>query len=228
MKILGFEKISLVDFDEHVGCTIFLGGCNFRCPFCHNFPLVLQKIENSIPFEEIKSYLLSRKGKIDAVCVTGGEPTLSNDLPEMLAEIKKMGFFVKLDTNGTNYDMLKLLIDQNIIDYVAMDIKNDFDNYEEVIGKKFDLTNVKKSIEYLKKSNIDFEFRTTLIDEYHNEQNMIKIIEIIKGCKKYVLQKFTLRDTCPEQNLHEVSLDKAQYYLRILRENGINASLRGY
>ena len=163
----GIEKLSLVDFDGYVSCTLFTGGCNYRCPFCHNSPLI--KNQPTIDMEEIFSYLNKRKKMIDAVVITGGEPTLHNELPNVIAQIRELGFKIKLDTNGTNPKMLKELIDNKLIDYVAMDIKSSFDNYHVVTGVSNPLlNNVKESIHILKTSDIDFEFRTTLVKEYHD------------------------------------------------------------
>ena len=154
MNIKGFQKLSLVDYDGYISCTIFLGGCNFRCPFCHNSALVtsldVNKFNNEdISLESILSYLDKRKGIIQAVCVTGGEPTINRDLKEMLLEIKKRGYFIKLDTNGTNLLLLKELLDEKIIDYVAMDVKNSLNKYKLTTNSNIDSNIIKQTIDFL-------------------------------------------------------------------------------
>ena len=163
----GIEKLSLVDFDGYISCTLFTSGCNYRCPFCHNSPLI--KEQPSLNMEEILNYLSLRKKMLDAVVITGGEPTLHKELPSVLKQIKDLGYIIKLDTNGTNPKMLKELIDKKLIDYVAMDIKASSNCYSLVTGviNPF-LDNIKESINILKTSNINFEFRTTLVKEFHS------------------------------------------------------------
>ena len=223
----GIEKLSLVDFDGYVSCTLFTGGCNYQCPFCHNSPLI--KTQPTIELEEIFAYLNKRKKMIDAVVITGGEPTLHKELPVFIKQIKDLGFIVKLDTNGTNPKMLKELIDEKLIDYVAMDIKTSLDNYHIVtntINPK--LENIKESINILKSNNFDYEFRTTLVKEYHN-LNVIKEMKILlKDTKKLFLQKFVLRDTCLNQNLNEVEKDVAEKFKKELEETINKVYLRGY
>jgi pyruvate formate lyase activating enzyme len=195
LEIKGFVDISFVDWDRKVSSVIFLPNCNFRCPFCHNVNLVLnpETIE-TIPFNNIVDQLKKQKGWIDGVCITGGEPTLNNDLPELCSNIKNMGFLVKLDTNGTNSNMLKELIDQNLVDYVAMDIKAplNIEKYSKACGVNTGklLKNVKNSIKLLLRSRIDYEFRTTVVPTIHNIDDIKQICQSLKDCKKYVLQKF--------------------------------------
>ena len=223
----GIEKLSLVDFDGYVACTLFTGGCNYRCPFCHNFPLI--KKQPTISLGEIFDYLNKRKKMLDAVVITGGEPTLHNELPEVIKQIKEFGFIIKLDTNGTNPKMLKDLIDNKLIDYVAMDIKSSIETYHIVTGVDNPLLNkIKESINILKTSNIDYEFRTTLVKEYHNINTINDIKELIKGSKKLFLQKFVLRDTCLNQDLHEIDIDIAKEYVKILEKVVDKVTLRGY
>lgn len=232
-KIVGFEKLSLVDFDSYVSCTIFISDCNFKCPFCHNSSLVLKDSNlNEIKKEEIFEYLKSRKNMIDAVCISGGEPTLYKGLFELIDDVKKIGFLVKLDTNGSNYEILKQLIDNKKIDYVAMDVKNGKGSYLDTIGlDKSNINcfnNVLKSIDFLKKSNIDYEFRTTLVEEFHKEEDICELKELVNGAKKLYLQKFVDRGTCIKNNLHEVSYEKALKYKKILEEEVQEVNLRGY
>lgn len=195
LDIKGFIDISFVDWDGKVSSVIFLPNCNFRCPFCHNRNLVLnpETIE-TIPFENLETQLEGQKNWIDGVCITGGEPTLHSKLPELCSKIKQMNFLVKLDTNGTNPIMLKELIDKKLVDYVAMDVKAPLtvEKYSKAIGTHAQglLENVKKSINLLMNSNIDYEFRTTVVPTLHQLDDITQICNSLKGCKKYALQKF--------------------------------------
>lgn len=223
----GIEKLSLVDFDGYISCTLFTSGCNYRCPFCHNSPLI--KEQPSLNMEEILNYLSVRKKMLDAVVITGGEPTLHKELPSVLKQIKDLGYIIKLDTNGTNPKNLKELIDKKLIDYVAMDIKASSNCYSLVTGviNPF-LDNIKESINILKTLNINFEFRTTLVKEFHSLDSINEMKELVSGAKKLYLQKFVLRDTCLNQKLHEVDLETAKCYKSILEEVVEKVFLRGY
>ncbi|OLA08855.1 MAG: anaerobic ribonucleoside-triphosphate reductase activating protein [Coprobacillus sp. 28_7] len=217
MRILGFEKLSLVDFNDKIGCT-------------HNYDLVCS---NPLDFEEISftsilEYLRFRKGKIEAVCVTGGEPTLNYDLKEKLAEIKKIGYYIKLDTNGSNYFLVRELLEEGLVDYVAMDVKNSLQMYKETIGKDINVSECKKTIDFLINSSYDYEFRTTLVDEFHSYESIREMGELIKGAKRLYLQKFIQSENCLQPNLSEVSLDKANEYKKILSEYVKDVYLRGY
>jgi pyruvate formate lyase activating enzyme len=195
LDIKGFLDISFVDWDGKISSVLFLPSCNFRCPFCHNINLVLyhEKME-TIPFEYIENQLKNQKGWADGVCITGGEPTLHNNLTELCSRIKKLGFMVKLDTNGTNPTMLKELLDQKLVDYVAMDIKAPLTNENYSIATGVNtvelLENVKQSIQILMESEIDYEFRTTVVPSIHTLEDIKKVCRSLKGCRKYVLQKF--------------------------------------
>lgn len=231
MKIYGLEKLSLVDYDGFVAATVFTGGCNFRCPFCHNSALVVDCADiGAIDENEILSYLKKRKGILEGLCVTGGEPTLNQDLPDFIAKVKALGYSVKVDTNGTNPDMVKLLVKESLADYFAIDIKNDRENYAEVIGfKKFDTLNVEKTVEFLLSGAAKYEFRTTLIAEYHKAENIKRIAEWIKGADKYFLQKFKSGDNCIDATgLNSVPDDTAKEFLEIVCPFVSHAALRGY
>lgn len=229
MDFVGIEKLSLVDFDEKISCVLFMQGCNFRCPFCHNRDLALSKVDTFIPFQDVLDYLNSRKNIIDAVVISGGEPTLMPDLKEKITKIKNMGFLVKIDTNGTNFNVLKDLIDNKLIDYVAMDIKNDFTNYPLTAGvSNIDYSNIKKSIEYLINGSIDYEFRTTLVKEFHNEESIKNMSVLLKGAKKLFLQKYIASDSCFNSKLNFVEKKVSQHYIEILKENIDSVELRGY
>ena len=232
MLIKGFEKLSLLDFDDKLSAVIFYGGCNFKCPFCHNYDLVVNPNKGEdIAFEEIYSYLSKRKNILDAVVFTGGEPTLNKYLKEDIRRIKELGYLIKLDTNGTNPEILKELIDEGLINYVAMDIKNDLneEDYSLTTGVIVPLDKVLESIRILENSGIEYEFRTTLVKEFHNIDKIISLGNKLKGhVKKYRLQRFIDRGTCLVDNLHEVSLEEAKRYLEVLAPLIENVALRGY
>lgn len=206
MLILGFQKMTLLDYPNKVASTVFTGGCNFRCPFCHNSALVTKiEPENSYDADDVLSYLNSRKGLIDGVCITGGEPLMQRDLKDFIKELKKTGCLVKLDTNGSSPDKLENLVGEKLVDYVAMDIKNSPEKYGETAGMKdFDLTPVKESVNFLISGVCDYEFRTTVVKEYHTINDVKKIAEFIHGAKKYFLQNFVDSGNLIKDGLHPV------------------------
>ncbi len=230
MEFAGLQKISLVDYEGKVACTLFTAGCNFRCPFCHNSDLVIYaKNVNYIPFDEILDYLNKRKGMLDAVVITGGEPTLMPDLKEKLYEIKKLGYRIKLDTNGTNPDIVKELVDLKLIDYVAMDIKNSYEGYSKTIGlESYDSNKILESINYLLSGEVDYEFRTTLVREFHTDEDIKNIAKMIQGAKRYYLQEFKNSGHCIDSSLHEVPLNDAMRFKSILLPYIKEVKLRGY
>jgi len=230
-KIFGLEKMSLVDFDGKICATLFTASCNFRCPFCHNSSLVLDYNNlESYTFDEIYAYLEKRVGMLDAVCITGGEPTMFDCLEEVIDKVKSMGYLVKLDTNGTNPTRLKSLLDNKKVDYVAMDVKNSLAKYPITAG----ITNNKlidkvlESMNILKESGVDFEFRCTLVDELHKEEDIKGIGELVKGAKKFVFQKFTDKGSCIESGLHPVSDDNVKKFKEIMETYVPVVELRGY
>ena len=235
MDIKGFVDFSFVDWDSKISSVIFLPNCNFRCSFCHNVNLVLnpEKLE-TIPFEHIENQLKKQKGWTDGVCITGGEPTLQSNLPELCSKIKKMGFLVKLDTNGTNPTMLKELMARKMVDYVAMDIKAPLtvEKYSKATGVNAEslLENVKESIRLLLKSSIDYEFRTTVVPTIHDLDDIKQVCRSLKGCKKYVLQKFdvSIGKTVVDPNLLSKSLseEEMQTFLTTAQEVIPNAKRR--
>lgn len=228
MKIYGMEKLSLVDYDGCTACTLFTGGCNFRCPFCHNSPLVVDAVKQiEIPQEEIFDYLSKRTKLLDGVVVSGGEPTLHKDLPEFIAKIKQLGYKVKLDTNGTNPKMLKKLIADKLIDYVAMDVKNSQEKYPITSGiGNLDIKDVVKSVEILKSDVIPYEFRTTLVNELHDVYDIEDIALWLAGAEKYVLQQFNDRGSNIVSGLTAVPVEAAQQYAEILRKKIKTVQLR--
>ena len=231
MIICGMEKFSMVDYDGFIACTVFTKGCNFLCPFCHNASLVTGEAAE-IPEEEVFDYLTKRKGLVDAVCITGGEPTLQKDLKEFILKVRALGYRVKLDTNGTNPAILKELLTEGLLDYVAMDIKSDFEGgYEDVTGVSNPalLSRVKESIEILKTMAPDYEFRTTAIAEFHSEKNYAKIASIVKGGKRFFIQKFKDGENNLTQGLlHELPKEEAEKFLSVVAPNVGAVGLRGY
>lgn len=231
-EFFGLEKLSLVDFEGKIACTLFTNLCNFRCPYCHNSSLVLKSDElDYVTKEEYLSYLKERIGILDAVVISGGEPTLMPDLKQRIKEIKELGYIIKLDTNGSNFDVLKDLVESKLVDYVAMDIKNGLEFYNQTVGKILSnnvIENILKSIEYLKQDNVNYEFRTTLVEEFHNNVAIERIGQLIEGAKVIYLQHFVDHGTCIESGLHEVNKEKALEYKCLLEKYVKNVNLRGY
>ena len=192
MRIGGLQKLTLLDYPGKVACTVFLSGCNLRCPYCHNPALVLPEQSNApgIPESEVFAFLEQRKDKLDGICVTGGEPTLQPELPEFLEKIRNLGYAIKLDTNGTNPGMLQGLLRDGILAYVAMDIKNSPHRYAEACGGVDILSEVQESVLLLQDSPTDYEFRTTACKPLHTEKEMEEIGRWLKGAKRYFLQPF--------------------------------------
>ena len=192
MVIYGLQKLSLLDYPGKTACTVFTGGCNFRCPYCHNASLVvgLDEIE-PVDYDEFFAFLNKRRNILDGVCITGGEPLLQPDIEEFIREIKKFGYSVKLDTNGTFPDKLKRLVDENLVDYVAMDIKNSPEKYSLTAGvSELDFSKISNSVELLLSNSADYEFRTTVVKELHSKEDFVSIGEWIKGAKRYFIQSF--------------------------------------
>lgn len=227
MEFVGIDKFSLLDFDEKVSVVLFSQACNFRCPFCHNGESVL-KSNTPIAFNEILDFLKTRVGVIDAVVISGGEPTLMPELEQRIIQIRKLGFLIKLDTNGSNPDVLKNLIEKKLIDFVAMDIKNGESKYKETSDcPSLNIEKIKKSIEILENSGINYEFRTTLVKEFHDENSIKEMCRLVQGGKKLYLQKFVDRDGVIKKGLHEISLEEANSFKNIL-SSVIPTELRGY
>lgn len=192
MKICGLNKTTLLDYPGKVAATVFVGGCNFRCPFCHNSQLVLSPSQApEIKKEELLGFLKKRKGILEGVCITGGEPTLWTELFALINDIKAMGYAVKLDTNGSHPEVVKELVRLQLIDKVAMDIKACLENYPALCGlSQPDLVSVKDTAAFLLDGHIDYEFRTTAVKELHTEKDFRKIGQWLKGCKAYYLQAY--------------------------------------
>jgi len=228
MKIFGLEKLSLVDYGSNACAVVFTGACNFKCPFCHNGGLVNINVQQ-IPTEEVLSFLKKRFGLLEAVCVSGGEPTLQEDLIPFLKELKQMGYKVKLDTNGTNPQVLKDAINLGVVDYVAMDVKNCFAKYCQTAGvDNLNIQNIKKSLNILKENNVDYELRTTLVNEFHTSLDMEQMARELEGHKRIYLQKFNDSETCIKRGLSPVSKGKAEKFVEILKHTISEVNLRGY
>jgi pyruvate formate lyase activating enzyme len=213
VKIGGLQKLTLIDYPQKVACTVFLSGCNFRCPWCYSGELVLpEKIKNhpEILEEDFFTFLEKRKGKLDGVVICGGEPTINPDIDTFLEKIKGKGFLIKLDTNGSFPEIIEKLLQKNLLDYIAMDIKAPLEKYKEVVGAEIDTEKIKKSVEIIKKSGINYEFRSTLISDFHTPEDIIKMGEIIQSAEKYFLQSFRPEKTIEDSFLLKSSFSKEE------------------
>ena len=228
MLIKGFQKTTLLDFPGKVACTVFTGGCNFRCPFCHNASLVT-KLDNApdISEQEVLSYLSKRKGILDGVCITGGEPLLQTDIIPFLEKIKEIGLLIKLDTNGSKSEVLEKIISNRLVDYIAMDIKNSFDKYAMTCGLDTIPENVDKSIDIIMNSGIPYEFRTTVVKELHESDDIKKIGERIEGANGYFLQGFIDSGDVLGGTFSAYTSEEMESLLKIAKKYVPNASLRG-
>lgn len=206
MQILGLNKTTLLDYPEHVAATVFTGGCNFRCPFCHNMDLVLGEVEPALSTEDFFAFLEKRKGILDGVCITGGEPTLQKDLPDFIRGIRDKGYLVKLDTNGYRPKVLEELLRENLLDYVAMDIKSSVENYPRVTGMAdLDVTGIQESVSLLKSAGIPYEFRTTVVKGLHRIDEFDEIGRWLQGAEAYFLQVFRENEKVPDKSLSSFS-----------------------
>lgn len=230
MTIGGLMKLTLLDYPGRVACTVFTSGCNFRCPFCHNASLVNipQNGRQEIDEEDFFAFIQKRRGILDGVCITGGEPTIYPDLTEFIGKIKALGYKVKLDTNGSNPEKLRELTSANLVDYVAMDIKNSPEKYAMTAkcdGKT--LERVRESISLLMNSGVDFEFRTTVVNELHTDADFHGIGKLIEGAPKYYLQNFKDSGDILEGGFSSVSASDIKRYLAIVKKYVPAAKLRG-
>ncbi len=232
MIIGGLRKLSTLDYPTKLCVTVFTKGCNFRCPFCHNAPLVLKERFDSsenICRNEIFQFLEKRKGLIDALCLTGGEP-LINDISEVsdfLLNVKKMGYLVKLDTNGSFPEKLSFLINEKLVDFVAMDIKNSPSKYSETSGVEIETDNIKKSAEILMKGNVDFEFRTTVVKALHDSESMKEIGKWLEGTEKYYLQSFVPSENTIKQGFEPYDAEALENLRQVVLPFIPNTFLRG-
>jgi pyruvate formate lyase activating enzyme len=201
----GIEKFTLIDYPGKIACMAYTIGCNFRCPYCHNPELVDETVETKIPEQELFNFLDTRRGMIEGVVITGGEPTMHDDLPEVMREIKNRGFLVKLDSNGTHPEMLREVIEQKLVDYIAMDIKSPLASYGRVAARPVDTAAIQQSIALLIASPLEYEFRTTLVKGMLSPRDIQQIGREIQGAKRYVLQKFVSTKILNPQFKHKVS-----------------------
>lgn len=228
MEIHGLQKLTLLDYPGQVACTVFLGGCDFRCPFCHNWELVDGSFPPIMDEQALLTFLKRRTGLLDGVCFTGGEPLLRRELPELLNAVRELGYRIKLDTNGAHPDRLRVILDKHLADYIAMDIKNSPANYGRTIGRPdFDLSSVDTSVHLLMQSDADYEFRTTVIEQYHTEEDFHAIARWIGGARRYFLQCFTDRDTVPTSGLSAPAPETMERYAAIVRKVIPETSIRG-
>ncbi len=228
MKIFGLQKMTLLDFPGHVACTVFLGGCDFRCPFCHNFELTDGTARPVSDDSELLAFLETRRGLLDGVAFTGGEPLLSKELPELMRRIRAMGFKIKLDTNGFHPESLRSVLEEGLCDYVAMDIKNSPAKYAKTCGvASVDMEIIRRSIKAIMELAPDYEFRTTVVAELHDQADFPEMGKLISGAKRYFLQAFTDRDTVPFEGFHAPSPEKLAEYAEKARPFVDSVSVRG-
>ena len=230
MKLYGFTKTTLLDYPGKIAATIFLGGCNFRCPFCHNSSLILPSDTQPslISFDEILTFLKKRRNILEGVCISGGEPTLSLKLPELLSQIKALGYPIKLDTNGSQPQILKALAEKDLIDKIAMDIKSSPENYSKLIGlPAFDLTPIQESVEFLKASTIEYEFRTTVVRELHTEADFLSIRSWLSGASSYYLQAYKDSASVLSPGFHSYSRLELEHFQDLLLTAIPHVEIRG-
>ena len=234
MKLYGLQKMTLLDFPGRVACTVFLGGCDFRCPWCHNYELAVGSAEPVMDEEEFFAFLKKREGLLEGVAVTGGEPCLSKELPAFLRKIREMGFLTKLDTNGAHPELLDQILREGLADYVAMDIKNSPGKYLLTAGltgseaqQEALLGRVRRSIRLIMELAPDYEFRTTVIRQFHEEQDFAEIGEMIRGARRYFLQSFTDRDTVPYGGLSAPGKEELMRYAEQVRRFVPDVQTRG-
>lgn len=228
MLIEGMQKLTLLDFPGQVACTLFSHGCNLRCPFCHNAGLVIRRPEAEISKDELAAFLEKRKGLLDGICLTGGEPLLQRDAKEFIAFLRSFGFKIKLDTNGAFPERLKEIIDERLVDYIAMDIKSSPEGYAKATGiQDIDIEPFRKSIALIMNSGIDYEFRTTAVKGLHTEADFEGIAEWIKGAKRYYIQQFIDSGDLIGSGFEAFSAQESERLLSVIRQKIPNAELRG-
>ena len=229
MIIQGLQKLTLLDYPGKVACTIFTAGCNFRCPFCHNASLVIDTSANeTIPEEEIFRFLTKRQGILDGVCISGGEPLIQDGIEEFIRQIKEMGYDVKLDTNGSFPDKLIRLVEAGLIDYVAMDIKNSQEHYGRTIGiEDYDIRDVHRRVKYLMSGKVPYEFRTTVVREFHQRSDFASIGRWIRGAREYYLQQFVDSGDLIRPGLHGYNKEIMEQALEVVKKDVESAKLRG-
>ncbi len=229
MQFSGFQKMTLLDYPGKVACTLFTAGCNLRCPFCHNASLVTHIDKDyGISEEEVLEYLKKRFGLLEGVCITGGEPLLQPGLEAFIRKVKDLGYAVKLDTNGSFPEKLRGLVEAGLLDYVAMDIKNAPGMYSASVGlEKFDMSPIEESVQCLREGHVDYEFRTTVVQELHTEQDIEKIAQWIQGAPRYFLQNFVDSGDLICENMSAVSKEELQQMREIAAQYVEKVAVRG-
>lgn len=228
MEIHGLQKMTLLDYPGKVACTVFLAGCDFRCPYCHNSQLIDGSLPSLMDQEELLSFLDKRRGLLDGVCITGGEPLLRPDLAQLLEAVKALGYPVKLDTNGSHPQRLRALAAAGLVDYVAMDIKNSPQRYPETAGlPSLNLDSIRESAAFLLTGAVDYEFRTTVVAELHHDDDFLSIGQWLRGAKRYFLQAFADRDTVLAPGLHTPHREDMERWAGLLRPFMQQVELRG-
>ncbi len=229
MNISAVQKLTLLDYPGRLACTVFLSGCNLRCPFCHNAGLVLpeQQEPGLITQQELLAFLEKRRGKLSGVCISGGEPTLYPDLPKLMQDIRALGYVVKLDTNGTNPQMLRFILEQGLADYVAMDVKNAPEYYKETCGGVDVCAAVKESVRLLLEGSVDYEFRTTVGKPLHTPERMAVLAHWLKGAKRYYLQPFEDSGNLVGQGMEPLTDGELAALLRAAQQEIPNTQVRG-
>lgn len=230
MLISGLQKLTLLDYPGKMACTVFTGGCDFRCPFCHNASLVRNPEDfPKINEDEFFDFLEKRKNILEGVCITGGEPTIQKGLKEFIIRIREKGYLIKLDTNGNHPEILKELVNEGLVDYVAMDIKNSIEKYPITVDvKNFNIKNIKESVDFLLSDIVDYEFRTTVVKELHNEDDIVSIAKWIKGAKRYFLQGFVDSGDLICDGYSGYDKKEMESLLEVTKKYIVNTELRGY
>lgn len=229
MEFQGINKLSLLDYPGKIAAILYIDKCNFRCEYCHNWNTLIAASDNEdLVFNDILSFLKKRVGILDGVVISGGEPTLMPNLEEKIRAIKELGYSIKLDTNGSHPEVIKDLVSKGLIDYIAMDIKSSLDDYHRFTNNDALIKKVKESIELLKSGIVDYEFRMTLIDEYHSLEVINKVNDTLKGSKRLYLQQFKVSDGVINKDLHAVDEGLANKFVEILSQSVETVELRGY
>ena len=228
MRIQGLQKLTLLDYPGKTACTIFLSGCNFRCPFCHNTPLLTADAADGMAEEELLAFLKKRQGLLDGVAVTGGEPLLRPDLPQLLEKIKALGYVIKLDTNGAFPERLEAVVCAGLADYVAMDVKNSPARYAQTVGAaEFDLAPIEKSVSFLLRGIVDYEFRTTAVAEFHDDASFLSLADWLAGARRYYIQRFQPRDTVLRAGLSAPTEAQLRRWAELVRPKIPAVEIRG-
>ena len=229
MNIKGLQKLTLLDYPGRLAATVFVGGCNMRCPFCHNASLVLpDRFGDSIPEDEVIAFLASRVGKLGGVCISGGEPTLQPDLSDFIRRVRDMGFAVKLDTNGLRPDVLSALVGEGLIDYIAMDVKNSLELYGATAGvPRLDTAPIVESIAIIRNSGLPHEFRTTLVRGLHTPESVAEMGKRLAGNEPFFLQSFKDSGDLIRSGMEGIPPSETRLMLNALREHVPNAQIRG-